>query len=84
MDENDVPYMMNALKVKSTEMFQQSIMYEAKLQRQNDIITTQQNTIEELRRAHNELSEQLKNIDMKRTPTRRKKTETPEKDGGSF
>jgi len=83
MDENDVPYMMNALKVKSTEMFQQSIMYEAKLQRQNDIITSQQNTIEELKRAYTELEEQLKNLDIKKT-TRRKKPELPEKDGGSF
>ena len=83
MDENDVPYMMNALKVKSTEMFQQSIMYEAKLQRQNDIIASQQNTIEELKRAYGELEEQLKNLDKKRT-TRQKKPELPEKDGGSF
>ena len=83
MDENDVPYMMNALKVKSTEMFQQSIMYEAKLQRQNDIIASQQNTIEELKRAYTELEIQLKNLDVKKT-TRRKKPELPEKDGGSF
>ena len=83
MDENDVPYMMNALKVKSTEMFQQSIMYEAKLQRQNDIIASQQNTIEELKRAYTELQEQLKNLDIKKT-TRRKKPELPEEDGGSF
>ena len=75
--------MMNALKVKSTEMFQQSIMYEAKLQRQNDIIASQQNTIEELKRAYGELEEQLKNLDKKRT-TRQKKPELPEKDGGSF
>ncbi len=84
MDENDVPYMMNTLKVKSTEMFQQIIVYEAKLQRQNDIIGAQQNTIEELKRAHDELAEQLKNIDIKKTPTRRKVAGQPEKDGGSF
>ena len=84
MDENDVPYMMNVLKVKSAEMFQQSIMYEAKLQRQNDIIGAQQNTIEELKRAHDELAEQLKNIDIKKTSTRRKKTDQPSGDGGSF
>ena len=84
MDENDVPYMMNALKVKSTEMFQQSIMYEAKLQRQNDIIGAQQNTIEELKRAHNELTEQLKNIDTKKNVTRKSKSVLPEKDGGTF
>ena len=83
MDENDVPYVMNALKVKSTEMFQQSIMYEAKLQRQNDIIASQQNTIEELKRAYGELEEQLKNLDIKKT-TRRKRPELLEKDGGSF
>ena len=83
MDENDVPYVMSALKMKSTEMFQQSILYEAKLQRQNDIIEAQQNTIEELKRAYSELEEQLKNLDMKKT-TRRKKPELPEKDGGSF
>lgn len=83
MDENDVPYVMNALKVKSTEMFQQSIMYEAKLQRQNDIIASQQNTIEELKRAYGELEEQLKNLDIKKT-TRRKRPELSEKDGGSF
>jgi vacuolar-type H+-ATPase subunit E/Vma4 len=84
MDENDVPYVMNALKVKSAEMFQQSIMYEAKLQRQNDIIGAQQNTIEELKRAHDELAEQLKNIDTKKSVTRKSKSVLPEKDGGTF
>ncbi len=84
MDENDVPYMMNALKVKSTEMFQQSIIYEAKLQRQNDIIASQQQTIEELKRSHNEMSEQIKNIDIKKSVTRKSKSVLPEKDGGTF
>lgn len=84
MDENDVPYMMNALKVKSTEMFQQSIIYEAKLQRQNDIISSQQQTIEELKRSHHELTEQIKNIDAKKAVTRKSKSVLPEKDGGTF
>ena len=84
MDENDVPYVMNTLKVKSTEMFQQIVMYEAKLQRQNDIISAQQQTIEELKRSHEELTDQIKKIDAKRTTARSKKTDSSTIDGSTF
>jgi len=70
MDENDTPYILNALQGKSTELFQQSVIYEAKFQRQNDIIQSQQKQIQEL-------TEQLQNLSK---PTRRKKVN----DGGDF
>jgi len=70
MDEQDIPYLLKALQQKSTELFQMTITYEAKFQRQNDIIDVQNTSIREL-------NEQLQNLSK---PTRRKKTE----DGGEF
>ena len=48
MQDEDLPYMLNTLKLKSVEMFQQAILYEAKLQRQNDIIAQLQQQVTEL------------------------------------
>ena len=48
MQDEDIPYMLNVLKMKSVEMFQQGILYEAKLQRQNDIIAQLQQQVTEL------------------------------------
>ena len=70
MDEQDIPYLLKALQQKSTELFQVTITYEAKFQRQNDIIEVQNTSIREL-------NEQLQNLSK---PTRRKKTE----DSGDF
>ena len=70
MDEQDIPYLLKALQQKSTELFQVTITYEAKFQRQNDIIDVQNTSIREL-------NEQLQNLSK---PTRRKKTE----DSGEF
>ena len=70
MDEQDMPYLLQALQQKSTELFQVSITYEAKFQRQNDIIQKQNVHIQEL-------NEQLQNLSK---PTRRKKPT----DGGDF
>jgi len=70
MDEQDIPYLLKALQQKSTELFQMTITYEAKFQRQNDIIDVQNTSIREL-------NEQLQNLSK---PTRRKKTE----DGSEF
>ena len=70
MDEQDIPYLLKALQQKSTELFQITITYEAKFQRQNDIIDVQNTSIREL-------NEQLQNLSK---PTRRKKTE----DSGDF
>tara|TARA_B100001059_G_scaffold139525_1_gene139710 strand:+ start:1626 stop:1838 length:213 start_codon:yes stop_codon:yes gene_type:complete len=70
MDEQDIPYLLKALQQKSTELFQVTITYEAKFQRQNDIIDVQNTSIREL-------NEQLQNLSK---PTRRKKTE----DSGDF
>lgn len=68
MDEQDIPYMMNALKQKSTELFQVTITYEAKFQRQNDIINQQNITISDLRNQIQNLSK------TPTTPQRRKKS----------
>ena len=70
MDEQDIPYLLKALQQKSTELFQVTITYEAKFQRQNDIIEVQNTSIREL-------NEQLQSLSK---PTRRKKTE----DSGDF
>ena len=66
MDEQDQQYIMNALSSKSTELFQQSIISEAKMQRLTDIIQQQQVQIQEL-------TDQLQNLS-KPSPSRRKKT----------
>ena len=65
MDEQDIPYLLKALQQKSTELFQVTITYEAKFQRQNDIIDVQNTSIKEL-------NEQLQSLSK---PTRRKKTD---------
>jgi len=72
MDEQDQQYIMNALSTKSTELFQQSIISEAKIQRMSDIIQQQQREIQEL-------TDQLQNLS-KPTSSRRKKTS----DSGEF
>jgi len=66
MDEQDQQYIMNALSSKSTELFQQSIISEAKIQRMTDIIQSQQVQIQEL-------TDQLQNLS-KPTPSRRRKS----------
>jgi hypothetical protein len=72
MDDQDQQYIMNALSSKSTELFQQSIISEAKMQRMTDIIQQQQVQIKEL-------TDQLQNLS-KPSPSRRKKSN----DSGEF
>ena len=74
MDEQDMPYLLKALQQKSTELFQVTISYEAKFQRQNDIIQQQNVQIQEL-------NDQLQNLSK---PTRRKKPTDGATDGGDF
>lgn len=74
MDEQDIPYMMNALKQKSTELFQVTITYEAKFQRQNDIINQQNITISDLR-------DQVQNLSKSPTTSPRRKKSS---DAGEF
>jgi len=76
MVENEIPYMLNVLQMKSTEMFQQSLVYESKFQRQNDIITKQNEALQELQRSNQELTEQVQNLDSKLKGTRKRKTTT--------
>lgn len=66
MDEQDIPYLLKALQQKSTELFQVTISYEAKFQRQNDIIEQQNIAIKDL-------NDQVQNLS-KPTSTRKKKT----------
>ncbi len=78
MDEQDIPYFMKALQQKSTELFQVTISYEAKFQRQNDIIDQQNQLI-------SDLNTQVQTLSKKTTTSRKKKapTETYE-DAGEF
>ena len=41
MDTNELNYFVNVLQKRITEYFNQSLMYEARFQQQNDIITKQ-------------------------------------------
>ena len=76
MDEQDIPYMLKALQQKSTELFQLTIGYEAKFQRQNDIINQQNQLI-------SDLNDQVQNLS-KPTQSRKKKTTGGSGDGGEF
>jgi len=84
MSESD--YFLSVLQKRIGEYFNQSLMYEARFQQQNDIITAQNEKIEELNRAIGEYQEQIKNFDEARKqspkPTRKKTTSTS--DGGTF
>jgi len=71
MDEQDQQYIMNALSSKSTELFQQSIISEAKMQRMTDIIQSQQVQIKEL-------TDQLQNLSKPTAPRRKKSSEDGE------
>ena len=76
MDKNDIPYLLKALQQKSTELFQVTISYEARFQRQNDIIDQQNQAIADL-------NTQLQNL-TKPTSTRKKKSSESFEDGGEF
>jgi len=80
MDEQDIPYFMKALQQKSTELFQVTISYEAKFQRQNDIIDQQNQLI-------NDLNTQVQTLSKKTTTTTSRKKKTPTEtyeDAGEF
>jgi len=84
MSESD--YFLSVLQKRIGEYFNQSLLYEARFQQQNDIITAQNEKIEELNRSIGEYQEQIKNLDESRKqspkPTRKKTTSTS--DGGTF
>jgi len=75
MDEQDIPYLLKALQQKSTELFQVTISYEAKFQRQNDIIEQQNNAIKDL-------NDQVQNLSKPSTTRKRKSSDAS--DGGEF
>lgn len=76
MDERDIQYLLKVLQQKSTELFQVTISYEAKFQRQNDIIDQQNQVI-------SDLNNQVQNLS-KPTPSRKKKPPSTLEDGGEF
>ena len=85
MSENE--YFLQVLQKRIGEYFNQSLLYEAKFQQQNDIITAQNEKIEELNRAIGEYQSQINHFDetLKKQaskPTRKKTTSQP--DGGTF
>ena len=77
MDEQDIPYLLKTLQQKSTELFQVTISYEAKFQRQNDIIDQQNQMIKDL-------NTQVQTLSKKTTTSRKKKTTETYEDGGDF
>ncbi len=71
MDEQDFPYLLKALQQKSTELFQVTISYEAKFQRQNDIIEQQNIAIKDL-------NDQVQNLSKPPTTRKRKSSDSDE------
>lgn len=95
MDANELNYFVNILQKRISEYFNQSLMYEARFQQQNDIITKQNEKIEELtitvadyKSQIEYIDEQKKNEESKPIPLKsaasrtRKKSNTS--DGGTF
>ena len=85
MSESD--YFLQVLQKRIGEYFNQSLVYEARFQQQNDIISAQNEKIEELNKAIGEYQAQINHFDeaLKKQaskPTRKKPTSTP--DGGTF
>lgn len=85
MSESD--YFLQVLQKRIGEYFNQSLVYEARFQQQNDIITAQNGKIEELNKTIDEYQSQIIHFDetlKKHTtkPTRKKTTSTS--DGGAF
>ena len=85
MSESD--YFLQVLQKRIGEYFNQSLVYEARFQQQNDIITAQNEKIEELNRAIGEYQAQIIHFDeaskkQASKPTRKKTTSTS--DGGTF
>ena len=91
MDQNELNYFVQVLQKRIGEYFQQSLVYEARFQQQNDIITKQNERIEELIKEVEDYKSQIENIDeiAKKQAARaatvksRKKTTSPG-DGGTF
>ena len=87
MDQNELTYFVQVLQKRIGEYFQQSLVYEARFQQQNDIITQLNEKVEELIRSVEEYQSQIQNLDQERktttTKTTRKKT-TNDRDGGEF
>ena len=81
MAKTETDYFLQILQKRISEYFNQSLMYEARFQQQNDIITVQNEKITELTRSIEEYQSQIENLDQTKKPTsRRKKVE----DGGTF
>ena len=85
MSENE--YFLQVLQKKIGEYFNQSLLYEAKFQQQNDIIAAQNEKIKELNNSIDEYQSQINHFDetlKKQTskPTRKKTTSAS--DGGTF
>lgn len=81
MAKTETDYFVQILQKRIGEYFNQSLMYEARFQQQNDIITVQNEKITELTRSIEEYQSQIENLDQAKKPTsRRKKVE----DGGTF
>ena len=84
MSESD--YLLSVLQKRIGEYFNQSLMYEARFQQQNDIITAQNEKIEELNKAIGEYQSQIAHFDAEKketkvTTSRKRKSAT---DGGDF
>jgi len=98
MDTNELNYFVNVLQKRISEYFNQSLMYEARFQMQNDIITKQNEKIAELTQSVQDyktqieyFDEQKKKEESKPIPlkaaaarTRKKSNASTTSDGGIF
>ena len=80
-------YYFQVLQKRITEYFNQSLMYEARFQQQNDIITAQNEKIEQLDKSISDYKEQIKHFDeviKNQTSKTPRKKPAPQNDGGEF
>lgn len=80
MNNDELSFYVQTLQKKMNDYFTQTVVLESKIAYQNDIITKQNQRIQELDTAVSEYKSQIENLSSK--PQRKRKT--AEGDGGEF
>ena len=87
MEQQELNYFVQILQKRISEYFNQSLMFEAKFEYQNAIISQLKEKLEEVTRSNEEYVAQIEHMDAKMkgtaTTSRRKKSTAPS-DGGEF
>jgi len=89
MEQAELNFYINLLQTRIKELFEKSLIFESRIQFQNEIITKQQEKIEELNRSVEDYQVQISNLDAQRivkneSSITRKRKSTSSTDGGDF